>query len=334
MKNVLIFGATGIIGAYTSIYLKEKRFNVFAAGQRKTDNGFFKDFNIPYYSIDISKSDSFKKIQKLKPATIIHLASIQPAYMSKYNPMAYVDVVIKGTLNIMNFAKESSVEKILFTQTRADTNHLIGSLKPIKEDVARTFPRKGDHSIYTISKNAAVDIIEHYYHEYGIKRFIFRLPTIYAFHPNKYYHVNGIRKPMAYRKIIDDAMKGKEIEIWGNPSRAKEITYVKDLLQILHNAIDAQNDGGIYNVGRGIGVTLEEQIRGIVEVFSPKENPSRIVYKPEMPDARQFVHDISKTKKDLGYKSMFDYHSLLKDFKMEMELNRFEKLWGRPEDYE
>jgi len=53
-----------------------------------------------------------------------------------------------------------------------------------------------------------------------------------------------------------------------------------------------------------------------------------------MPNGRQFVHDISKTKKELGYEPQYDYRKLLIDFKKEMEVNRFEKLWGKPEDYE
>ena len=56
--------------------------------------------------------------------------------------------------------------------------------------------------MYVISKNAAVDMIEHYYQEYGLKRFIFRLPTIYMYTPNKYYYVNGVKKIMGFRYMI------------------------------------------------------------------------------------------------------------------------------------
>lgn len=334
MKRVLIFGATGVIGAYTAIALKEKGYDVSAVGLRITDNGFFSDFGIKYFSVDIQEIRNFKQIEGLKPDVILHLAGLQPAYMKNYNPVAYIDSIVRGTLNVINYGKKENIDRILFTQTRADTSHLMGSLAPISESVTRSFPLKGDHSIYTISKNAAVDIIEHFYHSHHIKRFIFRLPTIYAYHPNKYFYVDGIRKMMAYRKIIEDAKKSKDIEIWGDPSRAKEITYIKDMVQILQKACDAKVEGGIYNVGRGVGVTLDEQIRGIVEVFSPTNNPSSIFYRPDLPNARQFVHDISKTIKDLEYEPMYDYPKLLNDFKLEMELNRFEKLWGQPGDYE
>ena len=41
MKKVLVFGATGTVGAYTCIYLKERGYDVIAVGHRKDDNGFF-----------------------------------------------------------------------------------------------------------------------------------------------------------------------------------------------------------------------------------------------------------------------------------------------------
>ena len=77
--------------------------------------------------------------------------------------------------------------------------------------------------MYVISKNAAVDMIEHYYREYGLKRFIFRLPTIYMYTPNSYYYVNGEKKIMGFRHMINQAMAGENIEVWGDPSRAHDI---------------------------------------------------------------------------------------------------------------
>lgn len=41
MKRVIIFGATGTLGVYTSLRFKELDYNVIAVGRRKSDNGFF-----------------------------------------------------------------------------------------------------------------------------------------------------------------------------------------------------------------------------------------------------------------------------------------------------
>ena len=90
----------------------------------------------------------------------------------------------------------------------------------------------------------------------------------------------------------------------------------------------------MYNVGTGIGTTLEEQIRGIVEVFSPKDHRSVISYDPSKPDSTEYIFDVSKTEKYLGYRMQYDYIKYLKDFKMEMEAQRFVKLWGKDKTFQ
>ena len=51
-----------------------------------------------------------------------------------------------------------------------------------------------------------------------------------------------------------------------------------------------------------------------------------------MPDTTEYIFDISKTIKNLGYEPKYDYEAYLKDFKKEMELDRFELLWGKNQD--
>ena len=120
---------------------------------------------------------------------------------------------------------------------------------------------------------------EHYYKEYGLKRFIFRLSRIYLYHPNPYTYTNGIKVLISDRALIYKAIKGEPIEIWGDPYRLLETISVYDFLQIIEKSLIANVDGGIYNVGSG-GTTLEERIRDIVDVFCPREKRSPISYCP------------------------------------------------------
>lgn len=225
--------------------------------------------------MDVTKGEDFDKIQEDNIYAVIHLAGVMPAAMEGYNPHVYIDSVIHGTLNVLNFCINNKVDRIIFSQSRADSNYLMGK-NPIPSDIEKKFPLVGDHSVYSICKNAAVDIIEHYYHQYGLKRFVLRLPTIYAYHPNPYFYVNGIKKNMTYRYMIDKAIKGETIEIWGDPAKAKEIVYIKDAIQVIEKSLISKLDGGMYNIGRGIPVSLEEQIIGIVDVFSTSNRRSKL----------------------------------------------------------
>ena len=61
-KKVVIFGATGKVGCYTALYLKEMGHDVLAVGKRKSDNGFFADYGIDYYSVDIMDRSAFNHL--------------------------------------------------------------------------------------------------------------------------------------------------------------------------------------------------------------------------------------------------------------------------------
>ena len=155
-----------------------------------------------------------------------------------------------------------------------------------------------------------------------------RLPTIYCYWPDSTIYVNGKKREMAYLSIINKAIKGETVEIWGNPKIAKDIVYVKDFIQIVEKAIKSKSAHGIYNVGTGVTTTLEQQIKGIVKVFGNKKKKSQIIYKPDMPSQTSYLYDISKTKYELGYIAKYSYIEMLKDMKVEMNNQIFNQILG------
>lgn len=332
MKTVIVFGATGGIGAYTVLHLvNEKKYKVIAVGHRKTDNGFFAQFGVEYMSVDITKNESFICLPRNDVYAVINMAGVLPA--RSYDPRKYIMSFTMGQLNVLEYMKSIGCNRIISAQTPADLWYLQDTTDPMPADAQRSFPPSSDHSIYTIAKNAAIDITEYYHNTYGVSRFILRFFNVYMYHPNPYYYVDGKRRMIAFRYIMDLAEKGETIEVWGDASRSKEMLYVKDLTQLISNCLESDSDGGIYNVGSLHQVTLEEQIDGIISVFS-KEKISEKKYCPEKPNALLNHLDISKTVQDLGYSPKFSYIDWLQDFKKELEENRFERLWGVRADYE
>lgn len=331
MKTVIVFGATGGIGAYTTLHLIESGYDVIAVGNRKSDNDFFSQYGIKYYSVDIANFESFSVLPKKDIDTLINFAGVLPA--RNYDPRLFINSFTMGTLNVLEYMRKIGCKTIITAQTPADLWYLQNTTNPMPADALRSFPPSTDHSIYTIAKNAAIDIIEYYHNTYDFSRFIFRFFNVYMYHPNPYYYVDGEKKMMSFRLIMDKARKGEPIEVWGDSSRTKEMLYVKDLTLLIEQAIESDKKGGIYNVGSSKQVSLEEQIDGIIDVFSDAKRSEK-VYCPEKPDALFNHLDISKTIKDLDYKPQYSYIDWLRDFKLEEEMNRFEKLWGTRDDYE
>ena len=331
-KKVIVFGATGNLGAPISVYLKQNGYDVIAVGHRTSDNGFFEDMGIPYYSVDIENAKQFDVLPTDDIYAVAHFASSLPSRY-EYNPRDLFESITIGTLNVLEWMRKIGCKKIVFPQTPSDMASYHNCGKMIPEDAPREFPLTGDHAVYTIAKNAAVDLIENYHAEYGFSRFVFRFFTIYEYHPNAYHYRNYKHLMMPFRMLMDRASKSLPIEIWGNCKKAKEMVYIKDFIRLVKLAIDSDIEGGIYNVGNGWQVSLEEQILGIIKVFSPKDNPSPVIYVKDKPDPLENAFEITKIKRDFGYEPLYTYIQQLEDFKHDMETEPFAKLWGTKEDY-
>ena len=330
--KIVVFGATGGIGAYTIMHLLEtSQYELVAVGHRKNDNGFFESFGVNYLSVDIADYKTFEVLPQSDVFAVVNMAGVLPSV--DYDPRLFISSFTLGQLNVLEYMRSVGCKKIISAQTPADLWYLQNTDAPMPADAQRSFPPSTDHSIYTIAKNAAIDITDYYHNTYGIQRFILRFFNVYLYEPNPYYHVDGIKRMKSFRLLMDKASRGDDIEVWGDPSRSKEMLYVKDLAQLIQQCIESSIGGGVYNVGSLHQVTLEEQIDGIIEVFT-NQKISRKIYRPDKPNALFNHLDISKTIKELGYRPKYSYLDWLKDYKKEEKLNRFERLWGTRSDYE
>lgn len=328
-KIVLVFGATGETGVYTVDYLKNhldpNEFEVAATGRRATD--YFTKRGVKYFRCDMEDPNGFGELPKENVYAIVHLAAMLPARMEGYHPEKYIDANVKGTLNILEYARHTGVDRVLFMKSIAD---YYGYLKEGKNFFPADMPPKfnycTDHTVYAISKVCACELIEHYRQMYGLKGFVFRLPNIYCYHPHKMYFVNGKSIPISYRFVIDKAIKGEPIEVWGDPKKGRDLVYVKDFAQILYKAVISECEGGEFNVGSGRLTPILEHFQTMIEVFSSPGKRSELIMCPEKRDSVNYWMDIEKTKKVLGYEPQYNCRAYLEDYKKEMENNRFAEL--------
>lgn len=326
-KKIVILGSAGNLGMYFIDYLinhlDNEKYEIIATGTRAEYP--FEFYTGKYIKLDITKKEEFENLPQEDVLAVVDFAGVLPAYFDKDDPYKYIDVNIKGTLNVLEYCVKANADRIIYPQTWADLNGYLKTGEPLKPYAPRKQIFEGDHAIYTVTKCAAVDLMECYHRKYNIKSFIFRLPNIYLYSPEKYYYQNGEKKLISYRYMIERAQRGEDIELWGNPELGKDVIYVKDLCQMIYKSLFVKKNSGIYNAGTGIKTTMREQIEGIIEVFSPKDKKPKIILCPEKRDCDNFVMDIENAKEELGYKPEYNYLEYLKDYKREMELNRFVK---------
>lgn len=327
MKKVIVFGATGNVGSYVTKYAKDhldpKEYEVLASGRRETD--VFESIGVPYFQVDLSRAEDFDKLPQDDVYAVIDLAAQIPSYMKGYKPDRYIQSNIVGTFNLLEYCRRVGADRMIYSTTIFDIAEYPEGMT-LAPELPLNFDYAGDHALYVISKNTAVEMMRHYHEEYGLKRFVFRFPTIYNYSPYHYYHPNGVKTIRPLYKVIAQAQKSEPIEIWGDPQYAKDMVHVNDCAQMLCLAVEVDRDGGFYNVGTGIPVTLQEQVEAIIDVFSPIGGQSEIIYRPDKPSGGGFLMDVSNAKVELGYEPKYSVHDLFEDYRREMEANRFKEL--------
>lgn len=122
MKNVLVTGADGFIGSHLVELLVKRGYKVTALAQYNSFNywGWLEDIDcrqdIRVISGDVRDPHFCKEITK-DIDIVFHLAALIAIPYSYVAPDSYVDVNVKGTLNICQAAKENGVARVIHTST-------------------------------------------------------------------------------------------------------------------------------------------------------------------------------------------------------------------------
>ena len=320
MKKILIFGANGAIGRYMVDYFYERRHEYgISLVTADLDSCPFIEERSEFYKVNISKKEEFEKLPKDIYAAI-NLATVMTARVIGDNQRPYIETNIGGTFNLLEFCKDNQVNRFVFAQTCGDIHYYDEKELYLKVGMLPVTRYGENKALYITSMNTCVEMTKCYHAMYNMRTFIFRLPTIYLWNTVPYYE-NGQMSKEGYRILIDKAIKGEDIYVWGDPNRKKDMVYVKDLCQEFYRACFVDRDYGFYNIGTGVGTTLLDQIKGIVEVFCG-EKKSKILFAPEKRNAPQYIMDIIEAVDQLEYQPRYYYIDMLKDMKKEMELNR------------
>lgn len=292
MKNVLITGAGGFIGRYTVSELS-KKFHIFPF-DRKT--------------LNITKPEDFNKIPKGIDA-VVHPAGLLS--IDAHKSMEYFKVNIGGTYNVCEFCRVNDIKNIIFIMTHSDVNRSDNVL------ISENTPRKygGTAVPYIISKIAALELIQNYGKEYGIRDVAFRLPGVRGYGSRDSFY------NCVFHQFIQKAIRGEPIEIWGEHKTVRDFVYIKDVTRAIESALGNDNAHGLYNIAIGKGHTIEDEANAIIDVFSPDGKKSRIVYRPDIPEVRtrSYIFDITKAEKDFGFKPKYSYRDGLVDMKKIMD---------------
>ena len=329
---VVIFGATGFIGLYTAEAFVKKGYQVLGLGRNRQTGELLRAMGAEYMEFDITDENAYRLLPNENVEAVIVLAGLLPANAKvnldvDENAADYFKVNVIGIIHILEYCRKAGIKKVIGNTSYSDVSAVWGKKFPITEDEPRNYKLSGDHAVYVISRNAANDVMEYYNQQHGFQCCWFRFPPVYGVGPHGTIYVNGTAKKSGYVTFIDNAIEGKDIEIWGDAHLKRDIVYVKDAADAFVKAAESDKALGLYNITAHVQIDLQEQAETIIDVFGGVKR-SRIVYRPEKKNSTPpYLYSIDKAARDFGYAPKYtDFRSMMADYKAEMDSGRWELL--------
>ncbi len=285
----LVLGGGGFIGSYLCEALLDKGYKV-----RIFEKTGFDKKNISHMinQIEIFEGD-FNNVINIRTALfdidyIFHSISSTTPSISMENPIFDIETNLIPTLSLLHEALKIKKLKKTFFLSSGGTVYGVPNQIPIPESHS-TFPI----CPYGIIKNT----IEHYFNLYerlfGFKYKIFRLSNPYGERQNPYGN-QGVISVFLNKVILDE-----KIEIWGDGEVIRDYIYIKDVVELLVNSIEIETSNSIYNVGSGVGLSLNQLISTMKKITQKSFN---VEYrKGRTFDVPTNILDISLAKKDFNW---------------------------------
>jgi UDP-glucose 4-epimerase len=330
----IVIGASSFIGVYTVDEFLKQGCEVIVTGRNNKFKDHYDKLGVPYVNLDLTNKDDFNKLPKENVDGVILLGGLLPANVevnldNNENAADYFEVNTIGTINVLEYCRINKINRVISNCSYADVRGAWGK-HIITEDEPRDFLYTGDHAVYVFSKNAANDVLEYYNEQHGMKNAWFRFPPVYGVGPHDSLYINGRLHKSGLKIFIDNASKGNDICIYGDPNLSRDVIYVKDVAHAFYLAMKSEKTYGLYNMTSGRGVTLQEQAEVIRDLWAPSnDKKSRITYKPEIKNnTPSYLFSMVKAKRDFGFVPAYsDFRVMMKDYKKDLDSNKYQELF-------
>lgn len=257
--KVLVTGADGFIGSHLVENLVSRGVNTKAFVLYNSFNSWgwldhsSKDIknNIEVFSGDIRDPYGVKEAMK-GCDVVLHLAALIAIPYSYHSPATYIDTNIKGTLNIVQAARELEVQKVVHTST----SEVYGTARFVP--ITELHPLHGQ-SPYSASKIGADQLALSFYSSFDIPVSVIRPFNTY-----------GPRQSAraVIPTIITQIANGKRVIKLGSLSPTRDFSFVQDTVRGFVAVAEAdQAVGEVINIGSGFEISIGDTVKLIAEVM-------------------------------------------------------------------
>lgn len=295
----LVTGGAGFIGSNLCEALLKKGCKVkcldnLSTGKRKNVDIFIGNKNYSFIEGDIRDYGTCLKACE-GVDYVLHQAAWGSVPRSIELPLLYEEINIRGTLNMLEAARQSGIKKFVY----ASSSSVYGD----DESIPKKEGGEGRAlSPYALTKKANEEYARLYYKLYGLNTYGLR-----------YFNVFGRRQDPegAYAAVIPRFIKrllaGEKPVIYGDGRQSRDFTYIENVIEANLKACLAGDEaaGEVYNIACGNRMYLIDVYNLICRMLDVDIEPE---FGPARPgDIRHSCADISKARKYLGYKPDWDF---------------------------
>lgn len=319
--KVLVTGADGFIGSH----LVEGLLNEGASVRAFV---FYNSFN-SWGWLDTLHPDQLNKLdvfagdirdpygvkEAMKDCDVVfHLAALIAIPFSYYSPDSYIDTNVKGTLNIVQAAKELGVKRVLITST----SEVYGTAQYVPID--EKHPRQ-PQSPYSASKMGADAIAESFYRSFNVPLTIVR--PFNTFGPRQ-------SARAVIPTIITQLLDGREEIQLGDITPTRDLLYVKDTVQgFIEIAKSETLIGEDCNIATESEISVGDLANDLIQQINPNAkivtDEKRI--RPEKSEVFRLYGANEKIKRNTNWHQAYTVHKGLEEtikwFRESANLNKY-----------
>jgi NAD dependent epimerase/dehydratase len=297
--TVLVTGADGFIGSHLTEALVRAGYDVKAFVLYNSFNSWgWLDHSsaevkgkFEVFAGDVRDPHGVKEAMKGCDA-VLHLAALIAIPYSYHSPDTYVDTNIKGTLNVLQAARELGVQRVVHTST----SEVYGTARFVP--ITETHPLQGQ-SPYSATKIAA-DQLAYSFHA------SFDLPVVIARPFNTYGPRQSARAVIP--TIITQIANGKRQIKLGAVSPTRDFNYVKDTVAGFIAALNSDAGcGEVINFGSNYEISVGDTVQLIAEAMGKEieiiTDDTRL--RPSNSEVERLWADNSKARELFGWSPQY-----------------------------
>lgn len=266
-KTILVTGATGQIGSFivqalsTIDSIKSLGLAIIAVGRdeakfRNKFSDFFSNNNIKFVQQDFKYGLNWN----FHTDYIIHAASNADPKAYATDPVGTMNGNYIATLNILKYAKEKNIEKLVYIST-GEIYGEINDIEPLVETFSGYINPLKVRSCYPISKRATETLCISFMSQFGVNVNIARLAHIFG--PNFSNKDSRIAS-----QFLKSAFEGNDLIMYSEGKQVRSYTYISDCVSGILTVLLSGENGEAYNVSNmKNAISLHDFCHHIAEVM-------------------------------------------------------------------